>query len=436
LGTSSKIIAHNPTNAYFAAATIRTIFPMKYLHLLFLAALPFFLFAQAPTIYTIANVPNPKDGGNGYVSDPAGIIGQEAVANINAIAASVEETATAEMAVVVLPSIGEQNPKDFATALFKQWGIGKAGKDNGLLILTVMDQHRTEFETGYGLEGVLPDIICYRVGMQVLVPLFKQEKYGEGLTATVRRFQEIMQDPTALEELRAEERPYGQDSPKNEKTWIFVLLAYAAVSLLGGIFLLRLILLTNWGKDELYDKYQKIQRFHSIFPAIFFPIPFLPIFLWTSGLLKKLRNHPRFSKVNGKPMRKLNEGEEDEFLQKGQITEEDIQSVDYDVWITDDADDILILRYEKRFSKYSPCPECGFKAYYQSRSETIQAATYHSTGTRELSFSCKNCNYAHSKRETIPMLTRSSSGSGSGSSGGGGSWGGGSSGGGGAGVSW
>lgn len=409
---------------------------MKYLYLVVVVVWPFFLFAQAPAIYTILNAPNPKDGGNGYVSDPAGIIGPEAVARINAIAASVEEAATAEMAVVVLPSIGDQNPKDFATELFNHWGIGKAGRDNGLLILTIMDQHRTEFETGYGLEGVLPDIICYRVGMQVLVPLFQQGQYGEGLTATVRRFQEIMQDPAALEELRADERPYGQGSRQKGNPLIIVLLVYATVALLTGIFLLRHILLTNWGKDELYDKYKKIQRFHTIFPAIFFPIPCMPIFLWARGLLKKLRNHPRFSKVNGKPMRKLNEGGEDEYLEKGQITEEDIQSVDYDVWITDNADDILILRYEKRFSKYSPCPKCSFKAYYQSRSETIQAATYHSTGTRELTFSCKNCNYAHSKRETIPMKTRSSSGGGIGRSGGGGSWGGGRSGGGGAGVSW
>lgn len=412
---------------------------MKYFHLIILLAWPIFLFAQAPTVYTIENILNPKDGGNGYVSDPAGIIGPEAVAEINAIAAEVEAAATAEIAVVVLPSIGEQNPKDFATTLFNHWGIGKAGKDNGLLILTVMDQRRTEFETGYGMESVLPDIICYRVGMQVLVPLFQQGKYGEGLVAVMRRFQEIMQDPAALEELRADERPYGQGSRREGgNPLIIVLLVYAAVSLLVGMFLLRYILLTKWGKDELYDKYKKIQRFNTIFLAIFFPLFCLPIYLWANKLLKKLRNHPRFSKVNGKPMRKLNEGEEDVYLEKGQITEEDLQSVDYDVWITDNADDILILRYEKWFSKYKPCPECGFKAYYQSHSETIRPATYTSSGTRQLTFSCKNCNYTHRKMETIPMKTRSSS-SGSGSrlgGGGGGSWGGGRSGGGGAGVSW
>ncbi len=429
------------SGSYLTAKSIQTISPMKYIHLFVFLALPFFLFAQAPTVFTVESVPNPKDRGNGYLSDPAGIIGPEAVAEINAIATAIEDSATAEIAVVVLPSIGELNPKDFSTELFQHWGIGKAGKDNGLLILTVMDQRRTEFETGYGIEGILPDIICYRVGMQVLVPYFQQGQYGEGLAATMRRFQEILQDPAAVEELRAEEVPYGQSQSRRVNPLIIILLVYLAISLLVGIFLLRYILLVNRGKDELYDKYKKIQRFHTIFLAIFFPLPCLPIYLWTKSLLKKLRNHPRFSKVNGKPMRKLDEGEEDNYLEKGQITEEDIQSVDYDVWITDNADDILILRYEKRFSKYSACPECNYKAYFQSRSETIQAATYSSTGTRELTFTCKNCNYTHAKFETIPMKTRSSSGGGgsfrsSGGGGGGGSWGSGRSGGGGAGVSW
>ena len=143
-------------------------------------------------------------------------------------------------------------------------------------------------------------------------------------------------------------------------------------------------------------------------------------------------------------MRKLPEEEEDDYLEKGQITEEDINSVDYDVWVTDNADDILVLRYEKRYSKYGSCPECAYKTYYKSHSEVTKSATYSSTGTRELTFTCKNCNYSHIELETIPMKTRSSEGGGSGgggswsggSSGGGGSWGGGSSGGGGAGVSW
>lgn len=404
-----------------------------FLHFLLIAC-PFFLYAQ-PAAYTIETVPNPKGPNkNGYVSDPGNIIGEAAIARINAIAYAVEANSSAEIAVVVLPSVGEENPKDFSNALFNYWGIGKTGKDNGLLILTVMDQRRTEFETGYGIEGVLPDIICYRVGMQTLVPFFQEGKYGDGLVATMQRFQQIIDDPAAREELQAEQSYKQKRGSRSENPLLLILFIYSIIALLTSIFFLRHILLTKWSKDELYDKYKKIYRVNHILFPIFIPIPGLIIFFWAKWLLKQLRNHPRFSRVNGKPMRKLSETEEDEYLEQGQITEEDIRSVDYDVWITDNADDILILRYERAYSKYTACPECQYTAYFKSHSEVLLAATYSAQGTKELTYLCKNCNYTHAKIVTIPMKTQSSGGGGGG--GGGGSWGGGSSGGGGAGVSW
>ncbi|NRB62374.1 MAG: TPM domain-containing protein, partial [Saprospiraceae bacterium] len=72
-----------------------------------------------------------------------------------------------------------------------------------MLVFTVMDQRRTEFETGYGLEGVLPDAICYRVGMQQLVPYFRSAEYGAGLIAAVNEFKRILEQPDAASEITA-----------------------------------------------------------------------------------------------------------------------------------------------------------------------------------------------------------------------------------------
>ena len=395
---------------------------------------PLFLIAQESTIYTIETVPNPKDQGNDYVSDPGQVLDGADIARLNAIAAEIEDSSTAQVAVVVLPTIGDDNPKQFATALFNQWGIGQAGKDNGLLIFTVMDQRRTEFETGYGMEGILPDVVCYRIGMQILVPYFQEGKYGEGLVATLGRIQEIFNDPEYQAELQAEALASKRKRAQKARIPFIILFSYLALALIVTSIILYFIIRHRTGKDELYDKYKKIDQFHTILLAIFFPVPYLLVYFWVGRVLRKLRNYPRFSKENGKPMRKLEEDEEDDYLEKGQITEEDIKSVDYDVWVTDNADDILILRYERRFSKYKKCPKCSFKAYFRSHSNVIRSATYSSSGSREVIHLCKNCNYRNRTVEIIPMKTRSSGGSGGG--GGGGSWGGGSSGAGGAGVSW
>lgn len=121
------------------------------------------LFVLSQEVYTVKEVPNPKNIDGGWVSDPANYLSIEEVAELNTIINNLEATSTAQIAVVMLPSIGEEVPKMFAVDLFEAWGIGQAEKDNGLLILTVMDQRRTELETGYGLEPILTDALCYRI---------------------------------------------------------------------------------------------------------------------------------------------------------------------------------------------------------------------------------------------------------------------------------
>ncbi|MFW2177704.1 MULTISPECIES: TPM domain-containing protein [unclassified Moraxella] len=84
--------------------------------------------------------------------------------------------------VVTLPSISDTDltPKQYATKLFEAWQIGNKDKDNGLLILDVADVRRLEMETGYGLEGALPDVTLKRIQTDVIVPAFKQGDFATG----------------------------------------------------------------------------------------------------------------------------------------------------------------------------------------------------------------------------------------------------------------
>ena len=397
--------------------------------------LVFSTYGQEPNeVYQVETVPNPKDGGRGYVSDPSAFISALDLVQINQIVAAIEDSTTAQIAVVVLPSIGTSNPKVFATNLFNSWGIGQANKDNGLLILSVMDQRRTEFETGYGMEAVLTDAQCYRIGMQRLVPHFKEGAYGAGLVAALEGIQEVLYNPDAQEDLVDRGKRVGYEGiipgiPLGLEIYLFIALIVG-----GMIALMSYLALHN--KDDLYDKYLKIRNYKVLILVFIFPLPYFIIYFVLGGLLRRLRNQTRFSKINGKKMHKLDESEEDQFLEQGQIAEEYVKSVDYDVWVTEDLDDILILKYLQPFSKYSHCPECGFRTYHHQRTETIRAATYSHSGQQAKFHSCKNCHYQHTTYQIIPRKVRSSGGGGGGSGGGSGSWGGGSSGGGGAGVSW
>lgn len=406
---------------------------LKKIHFLGIIIFLFFNLHSFAQSYTLQTIPDPKSGfGGGFVSDPQNYLSAADVSKINGIIGNIERVSGAQVAVVMLPSIGEENPKEFSTALFNKWGIGQKNSDNGLLILTVIDQRRTEFETGLGTEAVLPDAICYRVGMQELVPHFKLENYGAGIVAALVKFQEIVENPEVVEEFKHNERVYeesGDFSP---------LYIYIIINLIFHLGLIIWILLTLYNKEDLYDKYMSIRPLKGWWFMIPFPFPYILAYFLIGNLLTKLRNHKRFSKINGNPMRKLTEAEEDDFLEQGNIIEEEIGSVDYDVWVDEVGDDLLILRYAKWFSKYKPCEKCGFKTYFHAHTLVIQPATYSRSGMAEIVHECKNCGFQKIVEKRIPKKQRSSSSGGgfSGGGGGGGSWGGGSSGGGGAGVSW
>ena len=138
--------------------------------------------SRAAADYTIETIPNVRlsDRYN-HVSNPDAIIRPDDVAQINRLLQTVEDSLGIEVAVVAVESIGENDARMFATDLFQHWGLGKKGEDNGLLIQLVTGQRAVVFETGYGLEGVLPDAICYRLQQQYMLPDFKAGDYSRGM---------------------------------------------------------------------------------------------------------------------------------------------------------------------------------------------------------------------------------------------------------------
>ena len=127
-----------------------------------------------------------------YVSDPTSILPPAATDTIDAILGRLEKSTGIETAVVMLPSIGENDIFDFSTSLFRKWGIGKKKSDNGLLILFVMDQHKVRFATGYGIEGTMTDAMSKRIQMQYMVPAFKRSDWNKGMVDGVRATAKVL----------------------------------------------------------------------------------------------------------------------------------------------------------------------------------------------------------------------------------------------------
>ena len=130
---------------------------------------------QTVETYKVTDVPNPRnESSSNWVSNPNQILDESYVWEINNMLSQLEDSLSIEVAIVALSSIGEDIPAEFAHKLFEHWGIGKKADDNGLLILLVLDQRKVTFATGYGLEGVLPDALCFRIQQNEMVPWFRK----------------------------------------------------------------------------------------------------------------------------------------------------------------------------------------------------------------------------------------------------------------------
>ena len=153
--------------------------------LIFLLCLPLCPWAQK--VYTPDNLPKVHiQNKYRYLCDPERILAPAATDSIDRMLYRLEQQTGIETVVAVVPSIGEATCFDFCHELLNTWGVGKKGKDNGLVILLVTDQRCIQFYTGYGLEGVLPDAICKRIQTQAMIPYLKDERWSEGMLAGVR----------------------------------------------------------------------------------------------------------------------------------------------------------------------------------------------------------------------------------------------------------
>lgn len=181
---------------------------------------------------TVDEVPNVhlKDARQ-YVTDPSAILSTAARDSINLMLGRLEKGSGIEVAVVMLPSIGDDDIFDFAHNLFRKWGIGKKKENNGLLVLFVMDQHKVRFTTGYGLEGTLTDALSKRIQMNEMVPAFKEGKWDEGMVKGVRATVAILKGEVAADQ-------YGANGNDEELTTFDVI----AISMVFIIIILVIVL--------------------------------------------------------------------------------------------------------------------------------------------------------------------------------------------------
>lgn len=143
--------------------------------MLLMAAL---LFLSAFPVAAAESFPKPA----GAVNDFAGVIPAPYKSQMEALAGEVLEKTGTAIVVATVETIGDNDPNDYANRLYQAWGIGKKGEDKGVLIFLTVKERRVRIETGYGVEGILPDGLVGEILDRYALPYFKEGQYGKGMS--------------------------------------------------------------------------------------------------------------------------------------------------------------------------------------------------------------------------------------------------------------
>ncbi len=174
---------------------------------------------------------------NAPVIDQAGALSADDNQLISSKLREIHDQGRAQIGLILVKSTQSEPIFDYATRVFTAWKLGEKKRDNGLLIVVAVQDRKIQILTGYGLEGIIPDVVASRIIREEITPQFKTGDYAGGLIAGINRIDTILeQDPetakAAAEQMKAEQSNNDSNSAfqgDGPFTWKTILLMIALI---------------------------------------------------------------------------------------------------------------------------------------------------------------------------------------------------------------
>jgi len=168
--------------------------------------------------------------GRSAVVDAAGVIPDEAQAALEARLVAWNRSTGHQLVVATVPSLQGREIQDYGVGLLRHWRLGRAGADDGVLLLLAPNERQVRIEIGYGLEGVLTDALSSAIVRETIRPSLRAGDVPGALTAGAER---IMLAVTSGAEERLQTPPREESRPLS---WWWI--AFAGLGcLILGVFL-------------------------------------------------------------------------------------------------------------------------------------------------------------------------------------------------------
>jgi uncharacterized protein len=120
-----------------------------------------------------------------YFNDYAGLVEAQDAQRLDAKLRRFADETSTQVVVAVFPSLPSDSLEDFTVRAAQAWGAGRKDWDNGAVFFVFVKERRMRIETGYGLEGALPDILAARILDEQVRPLFREGRWAAGLEAGI-----------------------------------------------------------------------------------------------------------------------------------------------------------------------------------------------------------------------------------------------------------
>ena len=176
--------------------------------------------------------PNPPR----LVNDLAGLMQPAEADALERKLMAYNDSTSSQIAVVTVPTLGGEEIADYAQKLYEAWGIGRKGKNNGILVLVAKQEKAARIQTGYGLEGAVPDAIAKRIISNTLVPAFRQNQYYAGFDRATDQLISLAKGEYKADPEDARPKSRREGSGSGPIFWLII-----------GILVLVFILLRNRG---------------------------------------------------------------------------------------------------------------------------------------------------------------------------------------------
>ena len=344
-----------------------------------------------------------------YIADPDGLVNAETKRDVNRLLYNLRQKTSTEVVMAIVPNTGDLTEEDFATELFSSWGVGKRDKDNGVLILIVPEQRAARIATGYGVEGVLPDISARKMIERSVVPYMRKNDLDGAVATVAVDMANVLSSPQAAEELKSGQPDSWDRLPESDITGEDIIAMVLWLAILIFLFSCGMYVFDSrrLGKQE---RYQQALGWHNklnsylILAVSSLGIGFIP-YLLARRKYNRSRNKPMNCPTCRGKMKKLNEEKDNLYLNPAQDLEEKLNTVDYDVWICPDCGTIERYPFRTRQMDYEECPVCHTVAMRLIRDHTVVTPTVNRSGSGERIYECKYCHNRTHRKYTIPPKT-------------------------------